>query len=61
MKQVNSQGTGFGHQHNIIIHINLHSHTNPLTDFCDQFCLTDTIEEPTRVTNMNKSLIDVIL
>ena len=61
MKEVNSQRTGLGHQHNIVIHINLHSHTNPLTDFCDQFCLTDTIEEPTRVTNMNKSLIDVIL
>ena len=45
--------------------INLHSHTNPaaypLTDFCDQFCLTNTIDEPTRVTKTSKSLIDVIL
>ena len=41
--------------------INLHSHTNPLTDFCDQFCLTNTIDEPTRATKTSKSLIDVIL
>ena len=41
--------------------INLHSHTNPLTDFCDQFCLTNTIDEPTRVTKTSISLIDVIL
>ena len=41
--------------------INLHSHTNPLTNFCDQFCLTNTIDEPTRVTKTSKSLIDVIL
>ena len=41
--------------------INLHCHTNPLTDFCDQFCLSNTIDEPTRVTKTSKSLIDVIL
>ena len=41
--------------------INLRSHTNPFTDFCDQFCCTNTIDEPTRVTNTSKSLIDVIL
>ena len=41
--------------------INLHSHTNPLTDFCDQLCLTNTVDEPTRVTKTSKSLIDVIL
>ena len=41
--------------------INLHSHTNPLTDFCDQFCLTNTIDGPTRVTKTSKSVIDVIL
>ena len=41
--------------------INLHSHTNPLTDVCDQFCLANVIDEPTRVTNTSKSLIDVIL
>ena len=45
--------------------INLHSHTNPaanlLTDFCDQFCLTNTIVEPTRVSKTSQSLIDVIL
>ena len=41
--------------------INLHSHTNPLTDVCDQFCVTNTIGEPTRVTKTSKSLIDVIL
>ena len=34
---------------------------NPLTDFCNQFCLTNTIDEPTRVTKTSKSLIDVIL
>ena len=33
MKEVNSQRTGLGHEFNTIIHINLHSHTNPLTDF----------------------------
>ena len=41
--------------------INLHSHTNPLTDLCDQFCLTYTIDGPTRVTKTSKSVIDVIL
>ena len=39
----------------------LRSHTNPWIDFCDQFCFTNTIDEPTRVTNTSKSLIDVIL
>ena len=31
------------------------------TEFCDQFCLTNMINEPTRVTNTSKTLIDVIL
>ena len=38
---------------------NLHSHTNPLADFCDQFCRTNTIVEPTRLTNTSKTLINV--
>ena len=32
-----------------------------LSDFCDQFCLTNTINEPTRVTISSATLIDVIL
>ena len=32
-----------------------------LSDFCDQFCLTNVISEPTRVTKSSASLIDVIL
>lgn len=32
--------------------INLHSHTNPLTDFCDQYCFNNTINEPTRVSDV---------
>lgn len=40
---------------------NLHSPTNPLADFCDQFCLTNTIVKPTGMTRTSKTLIDVIL
>ena len=32
-----------------------------LSNFCDQFCLSNTIEEPTRVTASTKTLLDVIL
>ena len=32
-----------------------------LTEFCDCFCMSNTITEPTRVTNNSASLIDVIL
>lgn len=32
-----------------------------LTDFCDRFCMTNTITEPTRVTNTSASLIDVLI
>ena len=32
-----------------------------LTDFCDRFCLSNEITEPTRVTEKSESLIDVIL
>jgi hypothetical protein len=32
-----------------------------LSNFCDQFCLTNMILNPTRVTNTSKSLLDVIL
>ena len=32
-----------------------------LKDLCDRFCLFNQITEPTRVTEKNKSLIDVIL
>jgi len=32
-----------------------------LTEFCDRFCMSNTITEPTRVTNNFASLIDVIL
>ena len=48
-----------------ILHIihdnNLHTESNPLVDFCDRYCLTNTIKEPTRVTKSSKTLIDVIL
>ncbi|KAL9962094.1 hypothetical protein ACROYT_G031165 [Oculina patagonica] len=40
---------------------NLHSPTNPLADFCGQFCLPNTIVEPTGMTRTSKTLIDVIL
>ena len=40
---------------------NLNSLTNLLDDFCGQFCLTNTIVEPARVTNTSKTLIDFIL
>ena len=39
---------------------NLHTESNPLVDFCDRYCLTNTIKEPTRVTKSSKNLIDVI-
>ena len=32
-----------------------------LSNFCDQFCLTNTISVPTRVTASTKTLLDVIL
>ena len=32
-----------------------------LTNFCDQFCLTNTITDPTRVTVSSKTLLDIIL
>ncbi|CAB4007189.1 Hypothetical predicted protein, partial [Paramuricea clavata] len=32
-----------------------------LTEFCDQFCLTNMINKPTRVSKTSKTLIDVIL
>lgn len=32
-----------------------------LSNFCEQFCLTNVITKPTRVTTRSKSLIDVIL
>ena len=32
-----------------------------LSNFCDQFCLTNTISVPTRVTASAKTLLDVIL
>ena len=35
--------------------------TNDLLMFADQFCLSNLINEPTRVTQSTKSLIDVIL
>lgn len=41
--------------------MNLHIDANPLADFCNQFCLTNTIPEPTRVTKRSETLIDVIL
>ena len=40
---------------------NLHNTNNPLADFCDGYCLSNTITEPTRVTNTSETLIDVIL
>ena len=40
---------------------NLHNTNNPLADFCDCYCLSNTITEPTRVTNTSETLIDVIL
>ena len=32
-----------------------------LSNFCDQFCLINTISSPTRVTASTKTLLDVIL
>ena len=32
-----------------------------LVDFCNRFCLSNRINEPTRVTKISKSLIDVLL
>ena len=32
-----------------------------LVDFCNRFCLSNRINEPTRVTKTSKSLIDVLL
>ena len=32
-----------------------------LSNFCDQFCLTNVIREPTRITARSESLLDVIL
>ena len=32
-----------------------------LTEFCDRFCMTNTITDPTRTTNCSTSLIDLIL
>ena len=32
-----------------------------LAEFCDRFCMTNTITEPTRVTNCSMSLINLIL
>ena len=32
-----------------------------LAEFCDRFCMTNTITEPTRVTNCSMPLIDLIL
>lgn len=40
---------------------NLHNTNNPLADFCDRYCLSNTITEPTRVTYTSETLIDVIL
>lgn len=40
---------------------NVHNTNNPLADFCDRYCLSNTITEPTRVTNTSETLIDVIL
>ena len=39
----------------------LHKKMNPFAELCDQLCLTNTTEDPTRVTNTSKSLIYVIL
>ena len=32
-----------------------------LVDFCNRFCLSNRIDNPTRVTKTSKSLIDVLL
>ena len=32
-----------------------------LSDFCDRFCFTNQISEPTRVTENSKTLIDIVL
>ena len=40
---------------------NVHNTNNPLADFCDRYCLSNTITEPKRFTNTSETLIDVIL
>lgn len=40
---------------------NLHTESNPLVDFCDRCCLTNTMKKPTRMTKSSKTLINVIL
>ena len=40
---------------------NQHTPNSDLSEFCDKFCLTNTVVEPTRVTGTTSSLIDVIL
>ena len=45
----------------------LTGNTNPagpnkeLSDFCSRFCLTNCIQDPTRITDSTQSLLDVIL
>ena len=40
---------------------NVHGPHQALSNFCDQFCLTNVIREPTRITSRSESLLDVIL
>ena len=54
----------------LIGNFNMDIHTNDdeditadksLSDFCDRFCFTNQISEPTHVTENSKTLIDVVL
>ena len=40
---------------------NVHGPHQALSNFCDQFCLTNVIREPTRITSRSESLLDAIL
>ena len=40
---------------------NVHGPHQALSNFCDQFCLTNVIREPTRITARSESLLDAIL
>ena len=43
------------------LNIDMLLENEPLTSFWDQFCLANTITDPTRVTVSSKTLLDFIL